>query len=47
MVDIYYHDESWLGYGTSVERGTYVTIGFVNQTPGICWDAVDICGHVL
>jgi len=41
MVNICCHDETWLGYGTNV------TIGFANQTPSICWDAIGICGHVV
>jgi hypothetical protein len=47
MVNICHHDETWLGYGTSVEPSTGVIVGFANQTQGICWDVVGICGHVV
>jgi hypothetical protein len=47
MVDIRCHDETWLGYGRSVELGTDVIIGFANQTLDVCWDVVGICGHVV
>ncbi len=41
------HDETWSRYGTSVELGINVTIGFANQTLGICCDVVGVCGHVV